>query len=433
VRSSPRARRAWRTGAASCCVVLGVVGPSNGFAASAGGVAVGTATASGVRSTYDVPGFLVVDRLYDDGGPVAQSVLNSSGGATGFASLPYPGDTVVNAPALLSVGTGQPFPFTYPLYVIADGVLTPTAHAQDPSGAVDLTATAADLKTTAKAKGNGPQSGNVNTSGSVSATSVVIDADGAMTAIADNVTRGIDLGVLKVAEVHTRSVTTLKPGDNKPSTKTATDIAGASVAGQAVTITKDGITLAGTQQGAPYKPIVDNLNAVLVRAGISVALVGDTPVSGGQSSSGLEIVHKAALPLPGSPAGTERTVIGNAMSLIVGGSAALPSGPPAGGTTGPVSPPTTGTGAVPPSGGGSAGPAPTGVLPPTGSVSIPQSGSAPSQPVISAPSAQGSPLLAADLSSNLGFFYLVIALGGGIALMSSIVWRAKGVRAQWTS
>lgn len=390
----------------------------------------GTATASGVRSTYDVPGFLIIDRLYDDGGPVAQAVLNSSGGSTGFASLPYPGDTIVNAPALISVGTGQPFPYTYPLYVIADGILKPSDRFQDPSGTVDLIATAADRKASAKAQGNGPQSGAMTTSGSVSDSSVVIGADGAMTATADNVTRGIDLGVLKIAEVHTRSVTTLKPGDSKPTTKTTTQIAGASVAGQAVTITKDGITLFGNQLGAPYKPVLDNLHAVLARAGISVALVGDTPVNGGKSSSGLEIVHKAALPVPGSPEGTERTVIGNAMSLIVGGSAALPGAPTAGGT---LPPPRSGTTVGPAGSGAPAVSGPTDAVPPTGSVSQPQSGSSQSQPLISAPSAQGSPLLAADLSSNLGFFYLVIALGGGIALMSSIVWRAKGVRAQWTS
>ncbi len=426
---SPRARRAWRAGAALCCLAFVVVGPPAGSSASADGVAVGTASASGVRSTYDLPGYLIIDRLYDDGGPVAQAVLNSSGGSTGFASLPYPGDTVVNAPAVISVGTGQPFPFTYPLYVIADGVLTPSAHAQDPSGAVDLTATAADQKATARAKGNGPQSGDVNTSGSVSDTSVVLADDGAMTATADNVTRGIDLGVLKIAEVHVRSVTALEPGATRPTTKTTTEIAGASVAGQSVTITKDGISLADSEQGAPYQPVLDNLNAVLATAGIRVALVGDTPVSGGQSSSGVEIVHRAALPVPGAPVGTERTVIGNAMTLIVGGSAALSGGPAAGGSTGTLSRPDNGTTAGPPDNGAAA----VAGVPPVGPVAAPQVDPSQTQPTLAALQAQRSSLLAADLSSTLGFFYLVIALGGGIALMSSIIWRAKGVRAQWMS
>jgi len=94
-----------------------------------GGVAVGTANASGIRASYDFPGFLVVDQFYDVGGPVAQANVNSSGAGTAFASFPYPGDTIVNAPALANVGTGQAFPFTYPLYVVTDGSLTPKASA----------------------------------------------------------------------------------------------------------------------------------------------------------------------------------------------------------------------------------------------------------------------------------------------------------------
>ena len=37
--------------------------------------------------------------------------------------------------------------------------------------------------------------------------------------------------------------------------------------------------------------------------------------------------------------------------------------------------------------------------------------------------------LALDLDNQLKFFYLVIALGAGVAALTSLLWRAKGGRA----
>src|SRR4051812_43123565 len=158
--------------------------------------AIGTATATGSRATYTVPNFLIVSTIFDGGGPLAQAVFNTSGDATGFGSLPYPGDTAVNAPGLLSVATGQPIPFSYPFFVQAVRPTTPEAAASDPSGQYSLKATATDKAATGFASmGTG-----ASPSGAESTSSIKTDDSGKLIALAESVVRGINFnGVLKIA------------------------------------------------------------------------------------------------------------------------------------------------------------------------------------------------------------------------------------------
>jgi hypothetical protein len=388
------------------------------------GAAVGTASASGVRTSYDFPGYLVIDTLYDAGGPIAQSVVNSSGGGSSFASFPYPGDTVVNAPALANVATGQAFPFTYPLYVVTDGNLTPKASAKDATGSLVLDAESAARSATSKARLAGPTAGVIATSGSLQETSVLIGEDGVMTSIADSITRGIDVdGVLKIGEVHVRTVSVLKPGDKEPTTTSTTEVTGVSVAGQPVGLTRDGIAAPGGSQGAPYAPELDARNKALADGGIQVALVGDRAVNGGTSNAGVEILQRGKMPFAGSPEGVARTLIGNASSFIVGGSGSLLNFTTSNGSAG--------TDAVTPATGSDAGanvdaaagfpiavPDANGVTPsgvPTVNF-VPQAGAATT-----------TTALAMDLDDQLKFFYLVIAIGAGVTALASLLWRASGV------
>ena len=393
------------------------------------GAAVGTASASGVRTSYDFPGFLVVDTLYDAGGPIAQSVVNSSGGGSSFASFPYPGDTIVNAPALANVGTGQAFPFTYPLYVVSDGNLTPKASAQDATGSLALNAESAARTATSQAKLAGPTAGVISSAGSLQETSVVIGDDGVMTSVADSIIRGIDVeGVLKIAEVHVRTVSVLKPGDKAPTTTSLTDVTGVSVLGQPVGLTKDGIAAPGGSQGAAYQPVLDQLNQALTGGGISVALAGGNEVNGGSSNAGVEILQKGTMPFAGSPEGVARTLIGNASSFIVGGSGSLlniaASDSASGADSAAVTPAATGAGAagagVPDAAAGFpiAVPDAAGVTPssvPTVDF-VPQAGATTT-----------TASLALDLDDQLKFFYLVIAVGAGLAALTSLLWRASGL------
>src|SRR5688500_9639068 len=102
----------------------------------------GTASAQGMRVTYRVPDFLVVSEVIDGGGPVAQSLVETGGQSTAFASLPYPGENGVGGPALLLGLLGQSPPGSYPFYVRADSTVNPTVELTDPSGSYALRATA---------------------------------------------------------------------------------------------------------------------------------------------------------------------------------------------------------------------------------------------------------------------------------------------------
>lgn len=398
----------------------------------ASGAAVGTASASGVRTSYDFPGFLVIDTIYDAGGPIAQSVVNSSDGGSSFASFPYPGDTIVNSPALANVGTGQAFPFTYPLYVVTDGNLTPKASAKDATGSLVLNAESAARTAQSTAKLAGPTAGVVNTAGSLQETSVVIGADGTMTSTADSLIRGVDVaGVLKLAEVHVRTVSVLKPGERKPTTTSTTDVIGASVLGTAVGLTKDGIALLGEGGQSPHKAAEDALNQALTNAGIAVALADDRAMTGGSSSAGVEILQKGKLPFEGSPVGVARTLIGNAASSIVGKSntlaalAAPVASAPAVETPPPVQE------SVPPA---ATDPPPAFPEP----IPLPELTTAAPDTVPAATRVlptvrfvpQSAPVasVALDLEDELGFLYLAMAAGAAVASISALLWRAKGGR-----
>ncbi len=391
-----------------------------------------------MRTSYDFPGYIVVDTLYDAGGPIAQSVVNSSDGGNAFASFPYPGDTVVNSPALANVGTGQAFPFTYPLYVVTDGNLTPKAGAQDATGSLLLKAESAARTAQSTAKASGPTAGVISTSGSVQNTSVVIGADGVMTSTADSIIRGIDVaGVLKLGEVHVRTVSLLKPGEKKPTTTSTTDVTGVSVLGKAVGLTKDGIALLGDGGESPHHAVLDALNQGLKDAGIAVALADDRDVTGGTSSAGVEILQRGKLPFEGSPVGVARTLIGNAASFIVGSSDTLAALPVA------VTPPSTDTA---PSAATPEAPPATPVIPeappaaafpapipaPELSATVPAAAGTPAVelPTVqfvpqAAPAASVVPL---DLGNEVTFWYLAMALGTALAALSALLWHAKGGR-----
>jgi hypothetical protein len=421
---------------------LGVLGVTPARAADSpppgGGAAVGTANASGIRTSYDFPGFLVVDQFYDVGGPVARADVNSSGAGTAFASFPYPGDTIVNAPALANVGTGQAFPFTYPLYVVSDGNLTPKASAQDASGTIALDAESGPRSAVSAAKAAGPTAGVIVTSGSLQNASVTIGADGTMTSTADSVTRGIDVGVLRIAEVHVHTVSLLHPGDSKPATSSLTDVIGVSVLGQTVGLDSDGITAPGDSRATSDKDGLTALNKALAASGLSVSLAGN---DGGTGSAGVQILQRGKLPFNGSPVGVARTLIGNASSSIVGSSASLTPqvGSTGSGTAAGAAAPSTGTGSVTSGALASLPALPSDavspILPVAGAPTLPpgtSSSTAPQPPTVNLrPMASGTERTALetlDVHPQLEFFYLAFAIGTGVLVLTSVARRVKGGR-----
>ena len=320
--------RQWaKVGAAGVLVAAAIAFPGRG--AGAEGEApvrsvVAKASAQGIRAVYTIPDYVVVSQIFDGGGPVTQAETDSTGRATSFASLPYPGENAIAAPGVLSVGLGRSVPVAYPFYVQADHPTVPEAALSDPSGSYALKAAAADGSATATGALQGPQPDRGDhVTGTRSASSALLDDGGAVRTVAESVTTGLSLGggALRIASVTTRSETVLRPEDPKPVTTTALLIEGASVAGHAVTIDGGGVHAEGQAVPAPLGQGAGSDNEFLGQLGLSARVV-PAGVPGGADA--LVITSRQTYPAPGNPKGTLVMTVGGAASEITVGS---PDGP----------------------------------------------------------------------------------------------------------
>jgi hypothetical protein len=427
---------------------------------------VGVASASGMRATYTVPDYVVVSEFFDGGGPVAQANVDTTGKATGFGSLPYPGENAVTAPGLLTFATGVPVP-GYPFYARADYPVTPTSEVKDPGGTYTLKAAADQGKASGSASFLFGGADSPVTRSSADSNGI-LDGSGKLIMTAAGVTQGLSFanGALKISSVTSKSVTTYEPGAPKPVTKTELRIEGAKVGDQPVTIDRDGVHPSGQTVPVPVGTGSDSVNQALGQAGITVKTIAGNDVEGGQAGDVLEIRSKHTIPVEGNPKGTFIYRIGGASTFILFGSAA-PALPAVGGPTDNLPsdagfvPPPASTG-VSGGGGSTSGSAGTGTGTGrsglsgsygsgsgagsgSGSASSPGagdatgvagdaaagSGSLSAAPVTGVPAQQA--VLARDLRGTTKFFYAVIGVAGAMLLASSALWRLKGVKAAWTS
>jgi hypothetical protein len=404
---------------------------------------VGHADAAAIRATYTVPNFLVLSTIADVGGPVASSMLDSSGTATGYSSVPYPGNTVVTAPGLLSVLFGLSIPLTYPFYAEATAPLTPKAHRQDASGTINLDAAASSTAVTGSAR-LAPSVGALTPAGSTSTTSATLDGDGNMTVTADVITKGLDLlnGVIRIGSVHSHSVTTFKQGDAAPKTTSTTTVEAASVAGIPVSIGTDGVKVLGQPASNPLSALDRLVNGALGAAGIGLKTTSVTPLAGGQMSSALEIDSTHTIPVGSNPKGTLVMLLGAASTSIalgspLGGSSNSDTGattPAAGDTSGGSTPaaPTPAPASVP-SGPTNPTAEPAVAAPAFANPAVPVAKSRAPKLANPVPAGPASVLLARDLRHTWRVLYIVFLLGAIAFLAASVLWRTKGVHPTWIS
>lgn len=328
--------RAGRHALIALAIAVGVAGAGSG--AGAGTTeprsVVATARAQGVRATYTMPDYVVVSEFFDGGGPVTEAVADSTGRATSFSSLPWPGENAVTAPGTLSVALGQSVPLAYPFFVQADHPTAPSAEFGDPSGSYQLQAAAA----VGTASGLAHLTGGGRASDSRATSSVVLDDGGIVRVVAESVDTGISVGdgVLRIASVRSRSETTLSPDAPAPVTTTELVIEGAAVAGQPVVIDGSGVHAAGQSVAAPVGAGFSSQTDVLRQAGITAEIV-PTAVTGGADA--LVITSRQQFPAPGNPEGSlvlrfgaaaTELVVGNAEGVALGGDDVVVSDPPAG-------------------------------------------------------------------------------------------------------
>jgi hypothetical protein len=270
-------------------IVAAVVTPLVGFPtaepAGAEDATVGfvaSASASGMRFTYRVPGEFVVETIFDFGGPVAESRVDVNGGV-GYASLPFPGATAIVAPAFPNIVGLPVLPFSYPFYVATQYPSSEKASKADPSGSYGIDSRSGKESSASGAFFRGGSADNHLGAGAAR-TRVERDAAGGLRAQAESASDALSLGgVLRIASVVSRSLTTLKGGTIERSAE----------------LVVNGLEVGGTPVGMGSSGVDDDaLNKALEAAGISVRVIHGAKDEHGASGDALVVrwVH----PIPGS-------------------------------------------------------------------------------------------------------------------------------------
>lgn len=321
--STSRARRRWFSGAVVACVV-GVMsllttawGGLSG-AAEATGEDVptqadfiafrGVATAAGMRMTVSTPGALTTigDEILDFGAPVVQSLVANGGVSTAFASAPYPGDFVVRAttlPAALGVPASPP---DYPLFVEARQPDRSEQAIDNPG--VSLHATAAPEAAQATGRGGAPELPSLRIASMASTTSVEKTV-GKIIVSAESVVRGIEVAdVMTLGSVTSKIVATKELGAAAPAFEESVTIKGATIGGQSVTITGEGLILADQKIGPPAD-VTKSVESQLAAQGVAVRVVDAPSLTDGKTARALQILINRPLGAPDQSGGVSGRVV----------------------------------------------------------------------------------------------------------------------------
>jgi hypothetical protein len=304
------------------------------------------AAADGVRVTWTVPNFAVIDSPVDGGGPSAQARLDSLGASTAFASLPYPGDAFVGLPGLLAGFTGLPAAPAYPFYVHSSHPTVPdAAFASGPGMALSAHSDASASKAAASAG----QDGGTTVARPASTAETIRAADGTLSATATSTVDGVVLGPLSIRGL-VSTATVLRTTDGRQQVSSSLAAASVSVGGTTAALTDGGLVLAGAAAPVGTDPLAD----ALAKAGVSVAFTRATATKDGVVAPSLavtftqysaviqrpvtiryvfgatsaSVMATAPLALPGPPAaGPGDSLVGPAAAAAAS-TAAVPSGPP---------------------------------------------------------------------------------------------------------
>ncbi|MBW8826041.1 MAG: hypothetical protein JF603_06805 [Acidobacteria bacterium] len=411
---------AWAGLISALSIAVAVTLPRRVAAAADGGVYSGVASADGVRLIYGVKGFVIVDTFADLGAPTAQ-VSVSPIESVGFASLPYPGETALSAPGLVSGQTQAPVP-DYPL--IARSQYPSPEKQSVGQGPVKLSSESTDSSSSATAVGGGDggEAASVGTA-KASASSVHDEKTGSVTSIAMSDAEAFTAGgVFHIGRVLASASVTDAPG-SEPKRKSDLAVTGVTIAGQTVGLTPAGFVLPGTTTPLPdSSPLVK----ALADHGITVHYLAAEETPTGVIAPGIEVEVEHPVPTAPQP-GVATYRFGRAAAFATG----------AGGTAHIEAPQPV---AVPSSGSGSSSAA--AAVAPSAGAPVPYAAPAPdlSAPV-SPTAAPGGPVEMKPVGASIPQWdrswitasYLLIALAGAIALGGAQLIRLLGVRMPWSS
>jgi hypothetical protein len=362
------------------------------------------ASGSGARTTYEMPGYILVDTLVDGGSAVAQSALESSGLSRAFASFPYPGDIVVTLGGTAAAfGVGPAGAVTYPFYALADPA-NPEAHVQDPTGALQLDASSTPTSARSSAVA-GSGLGTIGQSGLQSEARSEEAEDGTVVAEATTVSQGITLGdgLLVVGRVRSTARATMSAEGAEIETDSSTVVDSISVAGINLSFGSEGLSVAGQQIPGVSAELLAQVTDLLSDQGVSIEYVRAEPVEDGVVADTVHITQTGVVPAPGSPEGTLTVILGGASAHIRRGAPAPAAEVPAA----PVATPSVDLGPT----GSSDASAPPLAVPATTATTVPTEAVA------------GDLVVASDLFGPVRFFDLVLCIGGLVAALGSVLWR----------
>jgi hypothetical protein len=286
----------------------------------------GAGSASGGRISFTVPGFAAVEEVVDAGGPVAQAVLDSQTSA-GYAALPHPGDVVLAGPGLFNAVTGMSLPGGYPFYVSASHPTSPEGKLDDPSGTYHLGATANATASSAEARfAPSTREGSPFTSGGANASSTALNKGDAVTITAESRDEALTFGggALRIGSIRSSSVTVYDPTRPEPTSTAETVVEGGSAGPYAFSYGPRGLVVAGGAVPVPPSAGLDQLNAALAPAGISIRIVKGEALTGGSTADIFQVSVRGKSPQPGIPDGIIQVRFGGATTTVTRGTGVGP-------------------------------------------------------------------------------------------------------------
>lgn len=247
----------------------------------------GLATAMGVRVVGDAPNGVTKDPI-DGSGPTAQSSLDSIGGSTGFAALPYPGEIAVGATGLAAGAAGPAGSLvselpSYPFYAQSRFPFIPSANVNAP--AIALSSTSGQNESISSAVGGTATSDTA--AAFARSDTTVTSSPQAVVARANADLRGLMIGPLRIGEILSTAKSrvdaqgeTTRSGD-----MTAT---GLSVEGAPVLLTDKGLAVNGATNQFPS---TKDLTAALEQSGLTISIAKGHQTPNGFVSPALQIVQ----------------------------------------------------------------------------------------------------------------------------------------------
>jgi len=390
----------------SAAVAIGVTSASAVAPPCAAFTAV--AASDGARVGVSSPGFLVVEETHG-GAPAAQAVVNSTGESTGYAAAPHPGDAALTAAHMATIPTEA-----YPL--MAQSTFPNQEHSEVDAPPVSLTSTSSARATTAVAQSALSTDPGSSAATAAAAAEASCADDGTIRAAAESAAEGLSFanGVLRIGRV--RTVATVVVGtDGQPQIESHFEVGQATIAGQTVQITEQGVEAAGSASPLPADPFAD----VLADAGVALSFVAGHTQPDGRGVTAPVLRVEVGRQLVGTGATTLTYTFGHAYA----GAGVAPSLP---------APPSVA--AAPDS--SNPGVAPTEPALTPGSAQPPPmttTGARPAAPVVDLVAAPAAPIGRVGLAGFPSWSaYIVLIIAAVLLLTAAVLFRHAGVRYRWT-